>query len=305
MTDFSREILEKWQVRKNKQQKTAFIARMKQQYPQLQVEEDGNCRNLVLGDLASAEVVYTAHYDTCARMPIPNLIFPKSFLLSMLYGFAIALPMIALAVLAVFLFVLLWRSLGLDSDAIGIIGPAIYLAVMLLLLLMMFMGPANPHTVNDNTSGVITLVELYEVMNEEQRKKAAFVFFDMEELGMIGSTRFKKRHAAETAEKLLLNFDCVSDGDTVAVICKKRVSEDEVKRLEKAFCGGENKRVIVTRANKMFYPSDQQLFAHGVGIAALKGKKLLYLDRIHTRRDTVMDVENIRILVDSAKKLTE
>lgn len=297
MTDFSREILEKWQVRKNKQQKTTFIARMKQQYPQLQVEEDGNCRNLVLGDLASAEVVYTAHYDTCARMPIPNLIFPKSFLLSMLYGVVLGILLVAIGGLAGCLASLLSEK--------RILAPITYIVVVIGFLLMLFIGPANPHTVNDNTSGVITLVELYEAMNEEQRKKAAFVFFDMEELGMIGSTRFKKRHAAETAEKLLLNFDCVSDGDTIAVICKKRVSEDEVKRLEKALCGGENKRVIMTRANKMFYPSDQQLFAHGVGIAALKGKKLLYLDRIHTKRDTVMDVENIRLLVDSAKKLTE
>lgn len=297
MTDFSREILERWQVRKNKQQKTAFIARMKQQYPQLQVEEDGNCRNLVLGDVESAEVVYTAHYDTCARMLIPNLIFPQSILLSSLCGVILGILLAVISGLAGNFAYLLSEKM--------IVVPIIYAVVVISTLLLLYIGPANPHTVNDNTSGVITLVELYESMREAQRSKVALVFFDMEELGLIGSARFKKRHSAVMAGKLLLNFDCVSDGDTIAVICREKMTENDVKRLKDAFCGTENKHVIVARENKMYYPSDQKRFTQGVGVAALKGKKLLYLDRIHTKRDTVMDEENIRLIVSSAVKLVE
>ena len=302
MTDFSREILEKWQVRKNQQQKSNFIARMQQQYPQMQVETEGRCRNLVLGDVESAEVVYTAHYDTCARMPFPNLIFPKSILLSMLYGVVLGILLAAIGDLAGCLASLLsgsLRSVGM------IVAPITYSVAVIGFLLMLFIGPANPHTVNDNTSGVITLVELYESMSDAQRSKAALVFFDMEELGLIGSARFKKRHSTVMEGKLLLNFDCVSDGDTIAVICGKRMAKNAIERLKDAFCGEGNKRVIVAREKEMYYPSDQKHFSQGVGVAALKGKKLLYLDRIHTRRDTVMDEENIRLIVSSAGKLAE
>ena len=46
-----------------------------------------------------------------------------------------------------------------------------------------------------------------------------------------------------------------------------------------------------------FYPSDQMNFPYGVGVAALKRrKKILYLDRIHTSKDTVLDQTNVNIL---------
>ena len=45
------------------------------------------------------------------------------------------------------------------------------------------------------------------------------------------------------------------------------------------------------------YPSDQANFPWGVGICALrKGKAGLYLSRIHTRRDTVLEETNVNIL---------
>ena len=45
------------------------------------------------------------------------------------------------------------------------------------------------------------------------------------------------------------------------------------------------------------YPSDQANFPYGVGICALKrGKMGLYLGRIHTPRDTVLEETNVNIL---------
>ena len=49
-------------------------------------------------------------------------------------------------------------------------------------------------------------------------------------------------------------------------------------------------------------------FKKGVGIAALKrfkDTKILYMDRIHTSRDTVYQEENIEFLSDAAVKLVE
>ena len=50
----------------------------------------------------------------------------------------------------------------------------------------------------------------------------------------------------------------------------------------------------------VFYPSDQASFVNGVGVAALKKSKggILYMDRIHTGKDTVFEEKNIAYLVE-------
>lgn len=303
MTDFAGELLERWQVRKNRKQKTAFIERMRQEYPLLHVEESGGCRNLVLGDVDSAEVVFSAHYDTCARMLLPNFLMPRSIVVSLLYGLLIVLPFVALFGFAEILAVIAAVNSGMGEDAALLLGTCIYVALFLLLFILLLMGPANPHTVNDNTSGIITLVELYAAMTDEQRNKAAFVFFDREEVGLLGSAQFKKRHKNAMRRKLLINFDCVSDGDTIALIGGKKLPEKYMERLGALFSEKCGKTFLVESASKMYYPSDQRHFDYGVGVAAFKGKKHLYLDRIHTKRDTVFDEKNICCLVDGMSKL--
>ena len=44
------------------------------------------------------------------------------------------------------------------------------------------------------------------------------------------------------------------------------------------------------------YPSDQMLFPRGTAFAALKGRRILYMDRIHTTADTVLEERNIECL---------
>ena len=54
----------------------------------------------------------------------------------------------------------------------------------------------------------------------------------------------------------------------------------------------------------VFYPSDQANFSRGVGVSALKGRgRLLYMDRIHTKRDTQLDKENIKLLCEGTLNL--
>ena len=57
----------------------------------------------------------------------------------------------------------------------------------------------------------------------------------------------------------------------------------------------------------VFYPSDQMNFNRGIGVAALNKSKrgILYMDKIHTPRDTVYDEENIAFLKNGAIKLTK
>ena len=74
--------------------------------------------------------------------------------------------------------------------------------------------------------------------------------------------------------------------------------------IEEAFAPTEKYegKYSVEVAKKAFYPSDQINFNRGVGVSALKRTKrgLLYMNRIHTKNDTVYDEENIEFLKNGA-----
>ena len=292
MTALSRKILDEYQVRKTKKQKTAFIDLMKANFPEISVQEGGfpKCRNLIAGDVEKARVILTAHYDTCAQLPVPNFITPKNFLFTALYSLLIVLPV----VLAIYLVNALVGMYTVDFTAHYAASLLIYLAFMLVLLA----GPANKHTANDNTSGVIVLCELMQTLTAQQKEQVAFVFFDHEETGLLGSSLFHKRFKNIMDEKLLINFDCVSDGDHMMVSASKAARADYGDQLKEAFLPTEEKDILFTRSERTYYPSDQVGFKKAVAIASLHHKKLIgyYMDRIHTSKDTQFDVRNITML---------
>lgn len=311
MTETTKIILDRYQIRKTKAQKTAFI-----QYIQSLATERGyacrvekgsfGARNIVIGDPDSAKVVYTAHYDTCPVLPFPNFITPKSFLIYLLYQLAISAVMIFAVLFVGFLIPVIATLAGMDSSISALLTlPVSYLALIGLLALLL-VGPANRHTANDNTSGVTLLIDILCALPEEKRECVALVFFDLEEMGLIGSASFAKKHKKAMKDRLLLNFDCVSDG-TNLLFALRRPAEKYAPALKQAFASDGSFSIEVT-SKGVFYPSDQMNFPCGVGVAALKRSrflKILYMDRIHTGRDTVYREANIVHLTNGALKLSE
>ena len=301
MTEFSREILDRWQVRKTKQQKTDFIGFMKKNFPEMKIEEGGRIiksRNLVIGDVQKADFILTAHYDTCAVLPFPNVLSPINMAFTLFYNILICLPFFA--VMAI-----ICRLLSFVID-VFLIRYWISFAIMLVLLFTVFMGgKPNKHTANDNTSGVITLLELMNRLSPEQKERTAFVFFDNEENGMLGSAFFAKKYKGCLADKLVINFDCVSDGDHILVAMNNEVKTKYDPFVKDAFVSENGKAVYVS--SNAFYPSDQMMFPVSIAVAALKRKKGigLYLDRIHTKRDTVFDESNIEYICEKIASLLD
>lgn len=299
MTEFSKEILDRWQVRKTRRQKTDFIGFMKQHFPDMKVEEGGrimNSRNLVIGDVESADFILTAHYDTCAALPFPNILAPINKAFTLFYNILICLPFIAVMAITC-------RLLSFVID-VFLIRYWISFAVMFLLLLAVFMGgKPNRHTANDNTSGVITLVELMSRLSPEQKERTAFVFFDNEENGMLGSAFFAKKHKSCLADKLVINFDCVSDGDNILVAMNDAAKNRYDALVSDAFSPENGKKPFVS--SLAFYPSDQMMFPVSIAVAALKKKKPigLYVDRIHTKHDTVFEESNIDYICEKTGRL--
>lgn len=306
MTDLSRTILETYQIRKTKKQKAAFRQWLCGELTQLgyapREEQGGFSRNIVVGDPETAQVIFTAHYDTCAVLPIPNFITPRNLLWYLLYQLVLVGIMFALAIGAEVGLLLLWEDCPMWA-AIG----AVY-AVLLFCCWWLLTGPANRHTVNDNTSGVLTLVELAQALPAQRRDQVALVFFDNEEKGLFGSTAFAKAHKSVQKDGLVVNFDCVSDGDYIqffptAAVKKERETLDALAR---AFPAAHGKTTEVVTGFG-FYPSDQARFRRGVGVCALKKNSIFgyYMDRIHTRRDTVLMEENIHLLREGSLHLVE
>ena len=174
-------------------------------------------------------------------------------------------------------------------------------------LAIVILGPANKHTANDNTSGVITLCELIERLPETQKGKVAFVFFDHEESGLIGSSMFRKTYKKLLQNKLLINFDCVSDGDYMLLAATKKARQNYGKPFAEAFVSTEHKTVMLDAMEKVYYPSDHAGFPMALAVAALKRNKIIgyYMDKIHTAKDTTFDETNIDTLYGCVQRFLE
>ncbi len=303
MTKTSKTILEQYQVRKSGREKAGFrdwlCGELTAAGYSPAVEQSAFAHNVVVGDPERAEVFFTAHYDTQAVLPIPNFITPRNMGWYLLYQLALVVPMFLIAALAEVLVILLF-------DPPIRVAVWAFTAVMLFFCWWLFFGPANRHTVNDNTSGVITLVETALALPPEDRDRVCFVFFDNEERGMLGSSAFAGKHKKVRDGGLVVNFDCVSDGESVQFFPTKGLKQDEaaLKRIEASFLPQGGKEVEVVRGFG-FYPSDNAAFRRAAGVCALKKSRTFgwYMDRIHTAKDTVMQEENIELLRDGCLRL--
>ncbi len=167
-------------------------------------------------------------------------------------------------------------------------------------------GPANRHTANDNTSGVTVLLDSMQTMPVENRRDVAYIFFDLEKMGLLGSSGYSSRHRMEMQNKLVVNFDCVSDGDTI-LFAPQRKAKPYLPKLRAAFPSTEHCTVDVPERG-VFYPSDQVAFPCGVGVAAMRKTKrgeILYMDKIHTAKDRVYREENIAYLAECTVRLAQ
>lgn len=302
MTEQSNKIMAEMQVRKSKQQKAAFRAWLCEELEAAgyapAVEKGFAAQNVVVGDPDKARVLFTAHYDTQAVLPVPNFITPRNPFFFVLYQVLIVLPLfITVGVVEGLIFAFVPKSVA------WWLAPLSCLALCGFFMWWIIDGPANKHTANDNTSGVLTLVETALALPPEHRERVCFVFFDNEEKGMFGSAAFAKKHKNVKKNTTVLNFDCVSDGNSIQFFPQRKLKRDAdaLERIEAAFLPAGGKDVQVVRGVSI-YPSDNANFKKGAGICALKHKKVVgyYMDRIHTSRDTVLDEANIALLRDGA-----
>ncbi|MBO4937697.1 MAG: M28 family peptidase [Oscillospiraceae bacterium] len=291
------DILEQYPVRKSGKQKQAFRDAVEEYAHWLDYEtavEKGSfgAKNLIIGNPEKAEYLLTAHYDTCARLPFPNLITPCNFWTFLAYQlFVVAVIFAAAGICGGIVYLL--SSDGFLAYWTG------YLLIWVMLVLMM-VGPANRHNANDNTSGVVAVLEMARSLPKNRRDKVCFVLFDLEEAGLLGSASYRKTHKKNTDHQIVLNLDCVGDGDEILMFPTRKLRKDDqkMKRLRSACGSWGEKSISLCERGFSVYPSDQANFPFGVGIAAMRrGKRgILYCSRIHTHKDTNLEITNVNIL---------
>ena len=291
------DVLHSFPIRKSKKQKQAFRDAVESYVKTLGYEstiEKGamGVRNIVIGNPENAQYLITAHYDTPAQMLIPNLITPCNFWTFVGYQLAVTVGLLLIAALPG----LLLYAFGISGEiARRVCGLSMYTLCILLMV-----GPANKSNANDNTSGVVSVLEIAKSLPEDYRSKVCFVLFDLEEAGLLGSSAYRKAHRKQSDDQVILNLDCVGDGNELVMFPTKKFKKDAVKTdLLRGICGKWGEKSLSLRDSGFStYPSDQKHFPYGVGIAALRrnSKGILYCSRIHTKKDTILEETNVNIL---------
>lgn len=294
----SQTVVNQYAIRKDKQQKEEFrqyaLGALQKAGWKTQIDSTGKIlpsNNIVAGNPSTASILLTAHYDTPARLPFPNFLTPRNLLGIILYQLFLLFAIVLLPFLL---------SLGfLFATGNVILGFYTFLVLTLVLTIFLVAGPANPNNANDNTSGVLVLLETALALPAEMRSDVALVFFDNEELGMFGSAAHIKQYG-RLANQTVLNFDCVGVGDTFLFAQSKacRKSKELQQQLSIGFATLHNKTVLLDTSPFTFFPSDQLMFRQGIGISALKSHPFIgfYINHVHTKKDIVLQSENILAL---------
>ena len=290
-------LIEQFPIRKSKAQKEAFRTWVLEECEKLgydaQVEKKGSSNNVVIGDPEKAEAIFTAHYDTPPEMLWPNFITPCNFLVYLIYQVGIVLAMLVLC--AALGFGLAWLT---GVEVLGVL--AAYVVYMGVFLLMMF-GPANKNNANDNTSGTAAVLEAMARIPAENRGKVAFILFDNEEKGMLGSSAYASMHKQVKKTAFLVNMDCVGLGENILVFAPKKARKHaHYEKLQAAMNAQSGRNLAWFKMEGRFYPSDQMQYKCGIAVCACKKARVIgyYCDKIHTKRDTVADGGNIAFIAD-------
>lgn len=274
-------------------QKNRFKKFIKEEMTSLGWDSNVIKGNIVVGDIEKAEYIYTAHYDTPGKIP---LYFRYLF---KLFGNT-SIVLLPLVIFILFIIYTVILSIVIEST---IIAKLLINLPIILLYIGIFIPNKNNYT--DNTSGVLTLINIaheYSIQNTD-KDRVAFVFFNNEEWGLLGSATMKKHwkeNKISLDNKKIINFDCVGNGDTILITHGKNdnFAKEVQERLEK--CAIYN----VERFKYGILPlSDDFNFRNknAIGIVFCKKSKFgkgYYIPDIHCSKDKNLDLENIEFLTN-------
>lgn len=277
------EQLKPMQERMHRKSKNKFRAYLKQKAIEVNLDykilpKSGLSKNVIIGNIETAKYILGAHYDTPPKMP--------AFLVS-----SILLFNIVVSIFTIFLVLITFLNPNIS-----------YISLILIFLLLLHLfggGIANKHNHNDNTSGILTVLALLE--KNCKSDQVAYVFFDNEEKGLIGSMQLERhlRKILNTKNKQFIVFDCVGCGDVMGLTSYN--SNDLANKILSISEMLEDKSIsYIIKKPSMLMLSDHysfRLWKH-VGIMCYNSEgKRLKIKNIHSSKDKEVNINNIESLV--------
>ncbi len=278
-----------------------FFPKQKKRFREYIIEEmkklgwDSNIikGNIVIGDVKKADYIFTAHYDTPGKIPAYIRFFFK------LFGNT-SFILLFLVMLILYIAYVTIIAIIINSYAIGKI--LIYLPIIFIYF-GLFIPNKNNYT--DNTSGVLTLLNLAQEISIKNidKDKVAFVFFNNEEWGLLGSAEMKKHwkeNKINLSGKRIINFDCVGNGDTILITHGKNDKLAKAIKEKLETCNTYN---VKTFRYKILPLSDDFNFRdkNAAGIIFCKKAKIgtgFYIPDVHSSKDVILDLNNIELLTN-------
>jgi len=310
LATFAEILFQKHPTRMFKREKGKFLEYCKTEFENLGYEviikADQNLLGLTSSNLVAgkpdADILFTAHYDTPARngvllsfnrifgMLIGGVVFliPLILLLSLTNRFAYELATVA------------WWPDLLPFNLRQIIDFLINVWLISLFIVK------NPRNRNDNTSGVIGVYKMAQLIaeNPELKNRCAFILFDHEEIlpGLLGSRAFakwRKKNHPDKVDGVVINFDCIGVGELLTVMTKKE-HDGWHKIAEHMQSEGFNAKKIKSGLG-LAGNSDHSPFPKGVSLLFQRRSlfKALYIPNIHSGKDKVCDIVQIEQLGDA------
>ncbi len=300
MDQYAQRIARDYPVRRKAQEKENMRAYLMGQLREMgydaKLNDCGRAMNVIAGDPERAKIFYAAHYDTPLHEPLPALICPTRPVTYMLYQ---ALTPILTLVLAFVVsvgvtFVLNWPNMTLPLFLVLLLGAMAYLR----------WGPSEKNNVNDNASGVAALLRTAEQLTPRYRNDVCFLFLDGGSENMQGAKGFRKRYPS-AKEKPVLCLDCVGSGDELLILPGRgaRWNGDLLDAINSSFEISERKTCYDKVDGLVHFPGDQRAFKQGVAICAVRHVRGFGRLICPTRRDNVIDEENLELLSRGLVKL--
>jgi hypothetical protein len=252
------------------------------------------CKNLET-EASEPEIILGAHYDTPTILP---------FFLEYIFRIFGHTRQFFLIVGILILMTLIMASVKFFPE-IDWLMKALKYTIYLSFLSMLIPNPKNK---NDNTSGVAALLILADRFSNDEnlKNKVKFIFFDNEELGLLGSMMQKNhmRNAGIDLRKLkFISLDCVGRGEKPVLVYTNK-HNSIIPELEMFFSEDTPAKSI----RLPFYPlSDNYAFSisEGVNISWMDKTWIpggYYIRNIHCPRDNEVDYPKIIATCDVVEK---
>lgn len=285
MLRFTKEIFSSFNIRRTILQKNKFFKKMGDKFYDsgYEVYEDRKLlsKDLIIGDIKNADIIFAARYDTKPTLLFENFIFPKSKPKTYLYLFFIFSVMNLIALFSEYFY--FWIT---ESQKGSLICYFITMGIMLLYTLFGFSFKGA----DDNTSSVMALCESILSFSPEKlkKKKVAFVFYD----------RFFK------SDKTVIELSKIGNGDNLLFMCSEELRKDEelTDTLISCIENNEKKANTVTSLEKTTYRS----FSSKTMIVSsfFENKKgVLYSKNSRTLWDNTVDETNIALISEFIKNI--